>query len=143
MTFISITRLRIRKLAFLPPFLRETETIVTQLAQSAGFQGGAVLIEGVMVFWTRSAWENEAAMKAFRDTDAHRVSMPNLLDWCDEAAVAHWEGEASNDWPAIHARMVAEGRMSKVRNPSPAQKEKRIPPLRRWLPERAISPLKV
>lgn len=142
MPFISITRLRVRKLGFLPAFLRETERSVAQLTRSAGFLGGSLLPEGKLVFWTRSAWDGETAMKAFRDSAAHREAMPKLLDWCDEASVAHWEGEPTGDWPAIRERMIAQGRMSKVRHPSAAQKEKRIPPMKRWLPERPIAPVK-
>ena len=142
MPHISITRLRLRSLRFLPAFLREVETIVAQVKKSAGYQGGGLLLEGRMVFWTRSAWDSLEAMKAFRDSDAHRVSMPKLLEWCDEASVAQWQGEMSKDWDEIRERMIGEGRMSKVRNPSPAQKEKRIGKLHRWVPERSVMPEK-
>src|SRR5690348_8274380 len=118
MAFNSITRLRLRSVFTLSAFARETRAISAQCAAAQGFLGGAVLAEGWMVFWTRTAWESEAAMKAFRDTDAHRASMPKLLDWCNEAMVAHWEGEPEADWPNIHDRMSREGRKSKVRNPS-------------------------
>src|SRR5262249_12549314 len=97
MAFNSITRLRLRSLFTLPAFAREARAISAQAATAAGFIAGAVLAEGRLVFWTRTAWESEAAMKAFRDSDAHRVSMPKLVDWCDEASVAHWEGEAEAD----------------------------------------------
>lgn len=140
MAFNSLTRLRIRHFTTLWPFVSETEKIVAQVAKSAGFLGGAVLVEGRMVAWTRTAWESEAAMKAFRDTDAHRVSMPKLVDWCDEACVAHWEGEPASDWDEIHARMARDLRLSKVRHPTKAHTEKRIAPLKRWLPERVIAP---
>ena len=140
MAFNSITRLRLRKFSTLPAFMWHTQAIAAELGASAGFLGGGVLVEGRLVAWTRSAWESEAAMKAFRDTGAHRVVMPKLLDWCDEAAVAHWEGEAESDWRLIHARFARDLRLSKVRHPTSAHTAKLIAPLRRWLPERRIAP---
>ena len=140
MAFNSITRLRLRSLFTLPAFARETRAIAAQAAAAEGFLGGAVLAEGWLVFWTRTAWESEAAMKGFRDTGAHRASMPKLLDWCDEARVAHWKGEAERDWSAIHARMASDSRKSKVRHPSKAHEAGRIGPLRRWSPEQPVLP---
>ena len=140
MPFISLTRLRLRQLTTLPAFIREVNAINAQLRASEGFLGGALLVEGRMVAWTRSAWESEEAMKAFRDTGAHRASMPKLMEWCDEAAVAHWQGEMVPDWNAIHARMASDLRLSRVKHPTLAHQEKRIAPLRRWLPEQNIAP---
>jgi hypothetical protein len=77
-------------------------------------------------------------MKAYRDAGAHRAVMPRLLDWCDEARVAHWEGEVPTDWDEVHARMTSEGRSSRVRKPSKAHEEGRISALKRWAPEQII-----
>jgi heme-degrading monooxygenase HmoA len=138
MAFNSITRLRLRSLFTLAAFAREARAISMQAAAAPGFIGGAVLAEGRLVFWTRTAWESDAAMKAFRDTAAHRDSMPKLVDWCDEASVAHWEGEPEANWSAIHARMAASGRKSRVRRPTKAHEAGHIAPLRRWAPEQPI-----
>jgi quinol monooxygenase YgiN len=141
MAFNSITRLRLRSLFTLSAFARETRAIAAQAAAAEGFLGGAVLAEGWLVFWTRTSWESEAAMKAFRDTDAHRASMPKLMDWCNEAMVSHWEGEPEANWSNIHDRMSREGRKSKVRNPSRAHEQRFIAPMRRWSPEQPIKPV--
>jgi len=135
----SITRLRLRSLFTLPAFARETRGIAQQAAAAEGFIDGAVLAEGRLVFWTRTVWRSADAMKAFRDTGAHRGSMPKLMDWCDEASVAQWEGEAATDWDAIYARMVAEGRLSRVRRPTRAHTEKRFARMARWSPEQKIT----
>ncbi|MBS0386173.1 MAG: antibiotic biosynthesis monooxygenase [Proteobacteria bacterium] len=142
MPFNSITRLRLRSLFTLPAFARETRAIAAQAAAAEGFLGGAVLAEGWMVFWTRTVWESEAAMKAFRDSDAHRASMPKLLDWCSEAMVAHWQGEPESDWSNIHERMTREGRKSNVRRPSRAHEQRSLAPMRRWSPEQPIAAAK-
>jgi heme-degrading monooxygenase HmoA len=138
--FNSITRLKLRSVTLLPAFARETRAIAEQARAAAGFLGGGILAEGWMVFWTRTAWDSEEAMKAFRDSAAHRASMPKLVGWCNEACVAHWQGEAKADWEAIRARMQAEGRKSRVRRPTKAHEAMLIAPLRRWIPEQPIAP---
>lgn len=140
MPFHSITRLRLRSVLVLPRFAQATRAISEQMSPAPGFLGGAVLAEGWMVFWTRSAWESLEAMTAFRDSGAHRDVMGKLLDWCDEAAVAHWDGEAAASWEDIHTRMVAEGRSSRVRRPTKAHTLRQIAPLRRWSREQPIIP---
>jgi hypothetical protein len=134
----SITRLRLRSIFTLPAFVRATRAISAQCGASAGFISGAVLAEGRLVFWTRSAWESADAMKAFRDSGVHREVMPKLMTWCDEASVVQWEGEAATDWDAIYAQMVEQGRLSRVKQPTKAHTEKRFAPMRRWSPEQMI-----
>ena len=61
-------------------------------------------------------------MAAFRRSGPHLKAMPKLLDWCDEAAVATLS-EASDALPEpdeAAGRLLQDGRISKVRNPSPA-----------------------
>ena len=138
MAFNSITRLRLRSFLTLPAFFRTAQSSALQAGRSPGFISGALLLEGRLVFWTRTAWESAEAMKAYRDSDAHRAVMPKLVEWCDEASVAHWEGEPVSDWREIYARMVAEGRASRVRKPTAAHQAKHIAPLKRWAPEQPI-----
>ncbi len=138
----SITRLRLHSLLTLGAFARETRAIAAELSAAPGFIDGAVLAEGRLVFWTRSVWESLDAMKAFRDSGAHRVSMPKLITWCDEASVVQWQGEASADWNTIYARMVSEGRLSRVKNPTKAHQEKRYSKMFRWSPEQKIKPIR-
>jgi len=67
-------------------------------------------------------------MNSFRIAGAHGGVMPELLDWCDEAAVVHWTRESSErpSWQDAHQGMVKDGRLSKVRYPSPDQISNRI-----------------
>jgi hypothetical protein len=120
MASASITRLRIRKLRFLPGFLFHTLRCQRQLRRSPGFLGGYTATGPRRTFWTVTLWRDEAAMHAFRRTGAHLKAMPKLLDWCDEASVATL-GDAGNTLPTpgeAARRLEAEGRLSKVRNPS-------------------------
>jgi quinol monooxygenase YgiN len=123
MAFISVTRLRIRSVFYLPQFIWHTLKSQRQVARSAGFLGGRLMRDPGNAFWTVTAWKDEAAMRAYRGSGAHMKAMPKLLDWCDEASIAHWEqnGAGLPEWSEAHRRMVAEGRMSKVRHPSQAQ----------------------
>jgi hypothetical protein len=134
----SITRLRLRSVFTLSAFARETRAISAQAAATPGFFEGAILAEGRLVFWTRTVWRDQGAMKAFRDADPHRASMPKLLDWCDEASVLQWQGEPERDWAAIYQRMLADGRSSRVKRPTQAHKEKRYAKMLRWSPEQKV-----
>lgn len=130
MTFISVTRLRLRSLRFFPSFAWHTAASTRQLRRAPGFVGGQFASEGLRGFWTVTAWSDESAMRAYRNTDAHMRAMPKLLGWCDEASVAHWQQAAPGlPEPAVALeRMRAEGRLSKVRHPSPAHAARQIAP---------------
>jgi quinol monooxygenase YgiN len=74
-----------------------------------------------LTFWTLTAWESEAAMRAYMMAGSHRDAMPKLLNWCDEASVVHWHQD-TDELPSLaeaHHRMLTEGRISKVNYPSP------------------------
>lgn len=134
-TFISASRLRVRNLSYLPSFLRYVVAINRQVERAPGFLGGRLLYESGNTFWTLTAWEDEPAMRNFQTSGAHQLAMPKLLEWCDEAAVAHWGQPFTNlrDWQAVHQRLIADGRMSKVHFPS---RDHRIgkPAKPRWSP---------
>jgi hypothetical protein len=67
-------------------------------------------------------------MKAFMLSGPHRNVMRRLSDWCDEAALVHWEQESAQepDWNEAHRRLQEQGRRSKVNHPSPAQERYEI-----------------
>ena len=131
MPFISVTRLRVRSLLYLPAFIWQAMGSLRQSQRSRGFLAGRVLHEA------------RNAMNAFRTTGAHRDAMPKLLEWCDEASVAHWIQPNAElpSWLEAHRRMVAEGRLSKVNHPSPAQVAKEIPAPRPSRIEKTLIPL--
>jgi Domain of unknown function (DUF3291) len=121
MPFISITRLRIRSIRFLPMFLVYALRSRRQAMSTIGFQGGSLLNDRNWTFWTMTAWDSQESMRGFMTTGPHRAAMPRLLDWCDEASVVHWDQAetALPSWNEADQRMRANGRVSKVRNPSP------------------------
>ena len=128
MALISVTRLRLRSLRYFPPFVWYALTSARQAQRARGFLDGLLAGEKIRAFWTITAWSDEAAMRAYRNTDAHRRAMPKLLNWCDEASVVHWQQDDPDlpDMREASRRMVAEGRPSKVNHPSPAHAARQI-----------------
>ncbi len=121
MPFVSLTRLRIRSIRFLPFFAVHTLRSLRQVKKAAGYQQGALLADRRWTFWTLTAWDSEASMRQYMVTGAHKTAMPRLMHWCDEASVAHWtQAEAAlPSWTEADRRMRETGRVSKVLHPSP------------------------
>ena len=121
MPFISVTRLRLRSVRFLPPFLLYFLRIRRQVRSAPGFRGGSILADRACTFWTLTSWDRQEHMRAFMTAAPHLPAMSRLIDWCDEAAVVHWDqpGEALPSWEEADRRLRENGRPSKVRHPSP------------------------
>jgi hypothetical protein len=121
MPFVSITRLRLRSVRFLPSFFVHTMRAQKQLRHAAGFQRGALLPDRHWTFWTMTLWNSQDDMRAYMLNGAHKTAMPQLLHWCDEASVTHWEQLDAQlpSWEEADRRMRHEGRASKIRHPSP------------------------
>ena len=121
MIFISLTRLRIRSPQFLPLFFVYLLTTLRQVRRAQGFQHGALLADRRWTFWTLTAWDSQESMRNYMTAGSHKKVMPRLLDWCNEASVAHWiqHAEELPSWTEADRRMRESGRASKVRHPSP------------------------
>jgi hypothetical protein len=133
MPFISLTRLRIRSIRFVPLFVIHTWRSMRQIKRAPGFLTGALLPDKDWTFWTMTAWDSEDSMRQFMLSGSHKAAMPHLIEWCDEASVTHWlQPEASlpsqtalpsqtplPSWSEADRRMRSSGRPSKVRYPSP------------------------
>ena len=121
MTFVSLTRLRIRSIRFVPLFVLHTFRSLRQVKKAPGFQIGSLLADRSFTFWTMTAWQSSEHMRQYMTAGAHKRAMPHLLEWCDEASIAHWEQEDDvlPSWAEADKRMRESGRASKVRHPSP------------------------
>jgi hypothetical protein len=117
---ISVTRLRVRALRFLPGFAVDAVRSRRQVSRASGFRGGALLADRAWTFWTMTSWESEADMRRYMLAGPHRAAMPRLAEWCDEASVVHWEqtGATLPGWTEADRRMREMGRPSKVNFPS-------------------------
>jgi len=129
MPFVSIIRLRVRFWRYLPSIFIQTFRAVRQAKAAQDSILVAVLRDAARTFWTRTVWKDEAAMRSFMVSGVHKTVMPRLLEWCDEASVVHWNQDLREppSWPEAHRRMQKDGRRSKVRNPSDAQRRFDIP----------------
>ena len=118
--FVSLTRLRIRSIRFLPAFAIDTVRTGRQVKKAAGFLRGRVLPDRDWTFWTLTAWENQEATRAYMLSGSHKKAMPKLMTWCDEASVAHWEQDEADlpSWEEADRRMRTTGRASKVLHPA-------------------------
>jgi len=121
MPFISLTRLRIRSIRYLPLFAIYAVRSRRQVQKAPGFLTGALLPDRSWTFWTMTAWDGPESMRRYMTTGTHKSAMPHLMHWCDEASVAHWEQEDSAlpSWEEADRRMRECGRVSKVNHPGP------------------------
>ncbi len=120
MAFVSLTRLRVRSIRYLPFFALDAVRTQRQVQRAAGFKTGALLPDRSWTFWTMTAWDSQESMRHYMTTGSHKKAMPKLMEWCDEASVAHWEqaDETLPSWEEADRRMRETGRVSKVRHPS-------------------------
>ena len=130
MAVVSITRLRVRSWRYFLPFVFYALRASRQARISQGNLAVSLLRDTHSTFWTRTVWTTESAMKAFMLAGPHRQVMRRLLDWCDEAALVHWEQETGGEpeWQEAYRRLQADGRRSKVNHPSPAHESYQIRP---------------
>src|SRR5579859_4996562 len=91
MVFLSLTRLRIRSIRFVPLFVLHTWRSLKQVKRAHGFQAGGILADPDWAFWTGTARDNQDQMRQYMLTGSHKTAMSHLLDWCDQASVAHWD----------------------------------------------------
>ena len=120
MRFISVTRLRLRSIRFLPSLWWEIRKLQRSLEDAPGFLMGKLLADRNRTFWTMTMWKDLDSMRAFRDSRAHAPVMRNAARWCDEASVVHWETQADElpDWDEAHRRMSESGKLSPLKCPS-------------------------
>jgi hypothetical protein len=118
---VSVTRLHIARLWSMPWFLYYALASARQARGAAGFVTGWLSNDDEWGFWTSTVWDSLDAMRAFRNSGVHLKAMPKLLRWCDEASFVHWEQPeaAAPVMDAAFDRLARDGKLSKVRAPSP------------------------
>ena len=123
MPLVSITRLRVRTWRYVPQFLVQSLRAARQAGRTPGNLAVSILRGADRVFWMRTLWRDEAAMRSFMRSGVHRRVVARLPKWCDEAALVHWVQQQSEppSWPEAHRRLQREGRRSRVIHPSEAQ----------------------
>ncbi|MFN8434402.1 MAG: hypothetical protein U0V18_10290 [Anaerolineales bacterium] len=127
---VSITRLRVRSIFYMPLFMLHAMRTMTQAQKADGVQGVETRFEKNNVVWTKTVWTEESAMKKYRGSGAHQIAMRILSEMCNEASVARWQQDGIElpTWEEAHRRMLTEGKQSKVKHPSPLQSSGRTAP---------------
>jgi hypothetical protein len=143
MPIVSVTRLHVRAWRFLPAFIVASYRSARQARHTGGFLTGSLGVEPPKAFWTMTVWQDDAAMRSFRNSGVHLHTMPKLLGWCDEASYVHWVTDAASvPTPAeAHHRLAGEGKVSKVNHPSAAQLAGRCAPGAAPLAGQRLTPL--
>lgn len=121
MVHVSVTRLRLRSWRFLFPLAWHTRRCNRQIRAAEGCLSSDVRGGPDRIFWTKSVWRDETAMRAFMSSGAHVQAMPKLRQWCDEASAGHWsQDDTEVSWAEAEAGLARTGWLSKVLAPSPA-----------------------
>ena len=128
MAVISVTRLRLRSLDYLPAFLEYADPAHAQAEQAPGNIHTLIRAQTETVYWTLSVWDNEASMRTYMMADAHGKAMPKLVEWSDEASTVHWNQESSElpSWDVAEQWMAEHGKFLPLKYPSEAHLQKRF-----------------
>ena len=120
MFFASITRLRLRSIRFLFPFIWYSIGSFYQAWRAQGNIEVKVRKTKGLTFWTLSLWKDRQTMEVFRGRYPHKEAMQQLANWCDEASFAHWEQESSvlSNWEIAAQQLRTLGRLSPLDHPS-------------------------
>jgi len=128
----------------MPEFLFHSLRSIWQVRNASGYLGGWTSSDEESGNWTATVWQSAEAMRAFRNSGAHRRAMPALLRLSDQASFTHFE-QASGDVPTpdvAYERLKTDGKSSKVHAPSAAhlaaERVGRTPPRRGqyWAPRK-------
>ncbi len=130
MPVIVVTRLRLRDPALLEEFFPAAVAALEQAKESAGSLGADVLAEANNTWWTLTAWQERSRMLAFVESEPHLSTMARIDDWCDEATFVDWEQPSPDlpDWQTGYRRLIAEGQVASLTNPSGAHETRTFPP---------------
>jgi len=92
MAFVVVTRLRLRDAQYRDEFFGAALAVMEQATHSEGNVAADVLADADDTFWTRTAWNDRAAMSRFLNSEPHFDTMSRIDEWCDEATFAGGPG---------------------------------------------------
>jgi heme-degrading monooxygenase HmoA len=129
MPVIVVTRLRLRDPAFFEEFFASAVAVVEQAQGTEGNLGADVLAEAHNTYWTRTAWQERAAMDSFVGSEPHLSIMGRIDDWCDEGAFVDWEQASADapDWQEGYRRIVADGQVASLTHGTDAHQTRDYP----------------
>ncbi|HEX3426037.1 MAG TPA: DUF3291 domain-containing protein [Acidimicrobiales bacterium] len=130
MPFLVVTRLRLRDTVFTDEFVSAAFAIVSQAQSSEGNLAADALAEANNTYWTRTVWDDHAAMRRFMIAEPHRSTMERIDDWCDEATFVNWDQTESAlpDWTTAYRRLTSDGAVVDLPAASAANAQRDFPP---------------
>ena len=88
---VMASRFRLTSAWRSPQFLVYSLRILRQARSSQGILGVSLRAYPLRgVFWTLSAWNDEAALRAFAGADPHRTLIGKIRPWATEATFRFW-----------------------------------------------------
>ena len=131
MALVVVTRLRLRDPEFFDEFFAAVVAVVEQATSGEDNLAADVLAEASNTYWTRTCWQDAAAMRRFMVAEPHLSTMTRIDDWCDEATFASWE-QADGvlpDWDDAYSRLIAQGQVVHLTFESQANATRSFPPI--------------
>jgi hypothetical protein len=125
MVFVSVPRLRIRSIFYLPQFFWYALRSRQQAQRAAGRVAGCVLRERRNAFWTMTAWESARATEAFCIQVCIVTRCPGRSSGATKRRSC--TGPRSCVSEEAYKRLVKDGRPSKVRHLSAAHLAHQFP----------------
>lgn len=103
------TRLPLTSYRAVPRFMRRTQQIRQQLAGTDGVVGYSLDAHPISrLFYTVSAWEDQASLDRFVATEPHRTIMSAIAPVMGETRFESWSVPASSlpvDWTDVRSRL--------------------------------------
>lgn len=139
--FVSVTRLKVRRVWLLPAFFWLTFRVARVSARAPGYLQGRLRTDKGWVFYTVTAWSDVRAMGKFLAGSAHQRASAWFAAHCSEGVVTNFQhaGEVLPSWDEVHAHLRDNGRFPAVDEPTLDHSAKRVPPLRAsFIPDRPL-----
>lgn len=117
---VSVTRLRVQSIWFMPLFALHAMRSSAQAMRSEGIVHFSTRLEDPFTHWTKTVWKEESDMKRFRNSGAHQLAMRILSGICSEASYTRWQQENAEipTWEEAHKALLENGKLSKLKKPS-------------------------
>jgi quinol monooxygenase YgiN len=130
MPVIVVTRLRLKGPALLDEFFTAAVAAIEQAQKSTGNLGADALADANNAWWSVSAWQDRAPMRAFVNSEPHLGISKRLDHFCDEATFVDWAqaSPALPDWQTSWRHITADGQAATLTQPSPANSTLAFPP---------------
>jgi hypothetical protein len=120
MAVMVVTRLRLKDPALLDEFFTDAVAAIEQAQHFQGNLGADALADADNAWWSVSAWQERAPMRAFVSSEPHQTILTRLDHYCDEATFVDWEQEdaALPDWQTCWRHLTADGKVAHLSQPS-------------------------